>query len=285
MSAAAPERAWIIRKVQWWNNGHFFERVSDGASLCAYRDRAGAEKQRRRLERRARAAASPFAYGDYIEEIYALEDGKIERRLKALGIGFPQEWEDQAWAREDWIAWWEGNAPGWSAQQREDAWDVFEGLRFYEIAEVEVEASGEPAGKLFVVQRVEGHIGGCYRDWLRDAHGEIMRAFPRRDQAEAFIEEWERRERPAINPFQFEGGLDDYTSMEPELFCDWLRDFGLEPLLFKVNGRTTAAPAAGPWRDWWDRVAPGLSEAQRRHVWAGLDRARLLKVVEVALRG
>jgi hypothetical protein len=131
-------------------------------------------------------------------------------------------------------------------------------------------------GTLFAVQRIRSDEVGGYNDWLRDPTGEIIKVFRKRESAEAFRQEWERRERLTHNPFRRSGMLSDYTSMAPAIFRDWLLDADLKPLPVKEK-------RASVWRDWWDQQSRRLTEQQRHHVWEGLDKAHLLKIIEVEL--
>jgi hypothetical protein len=77
--------------------------------------------------------------------------------------------------------------------------------------------------------------------------------------------EAEARER-VVNPFLCGPNHAARSRLPEPVFCDWLRDAGIEP-------------PASDWGAWWTAIRPSLSAEQVGHVWAGLDRVRFFEVV------
>lgn len=70
----------------------------------------------------------------------------------------------------------------------------------------------------------------------------------------------------------------DVTSMPEPIFCDWLREAGLEPPAEAAIGRWLR-----DWASWWDQHAPRMTDHQRAKVWQALDRLRFYEIVETEL--
>lgn len=92
-------------------------------------------------------------------------------------------------------------------------------------------------------------------------------ALPSFEEAEADRRRREEgvRERVA-NPFICGPNHAARSRLPEPMFCDWLRDVGIEP-------------PQSDWVAWWNRLRPSLSAEQISHVWAGLDRVRFFEVV------
>jgi hypothetical protein len=104
---------------------------------------------------------------------------------------------------------------------------------------------------------------------------EACGTFKTRERAEAKCAKLERELREH-NPFDIwqQASLCDLTSLEPNIFCDWLQDAGIEPPKPDSSG-------GRDWEAWWDESSPHWSDEQREHAWKAMDRVRGFEVVEV----
>jgi hypothetical protein len=114
-------------------------------------------------------------------------------------------------------------------------------------------------------------------NWRRTHYGIVrmpgfvpVGALPSFEEAEADRARREAEVRERItNPFVCGPNHAARSRLPEPIFCDWLRDVGIEP------------PAEQPlnWAGWWDEVRACFSAEQVAHVWAGLDRVRFFEVV------
>jgi hypothetical protein len=103
----------------------------------------------------------------------------------------------------------------------------------------------------------------------------VCDTFETREEAEAECARLERELRQN-SPFGIwqQASLCDLTSLEPNIFCDWLHDAGIEPPKpDEAGGRN--------WEVWWDESSRKWSDEQREHAWKAMDRVRGYEVVEV----
>lgn len=114
-------------------------------------------------------------------------------------------------------------------------------------------------------------------NWRRAHYGLVrmpgataVGARPTFEEADADRAEREAEVRARVgNPFLC-GPTHAVRSRLPEpIFCDWLRDAGLDP----------PAELPADWAKWWAGVRDRPSAAQVAHLWAGLDRVRFFEVV------
>jgi hypothetical protein len=130
-----------------------------------------------------------------------------------------------------------------------------------------------PKQPVYLVQQLawepdEQRVGHFVRLGLED--GSPVKAFSDRARAEALCAELERDFRSGLNPFRYGRGLDDWTSLPPGLFRDWLLDAGLTP--------PEVEQGVEEWVRWWDREGGGLSDFQREKVWEAVDGVRFFTV-------
>jgi len=92
-------------------------------------------------------------------------------------------------------------------------------------------------------------------------------ALPSFEEAEADRRRREDEVRArVVNPFICGPNHAARSRLPEPVFCDWLRDAGIEP-------------TSSDWVEWWEQVRANLSAEQISHVWAGLDRVRFFEVV------
>ena len=113
-------------------------------------------------------------------------------------------------------------------------------------------------------------------NWRRTHYGIVrmpgyvpIGALPTFEEAEADRARREAEVRARIaNPFICGPNHASRSRLPEPIFCDWLRDVGIEP------------PAEQPlnWAGWWDEVRERFGAEQIAHVWAGLDRVRFFEV-------
>jgi hypothetical protein len=127
---------------------------------------------------------------------------------------------------------------------------------------------------LYIVRRrLLGDERGPY------TNGRIEKAFARREDAEHFRDERERRarhHRRDAHPFYLPQRdevlpLDKVTSLDEPVFRDYLRDLGLEP---------PARKGYDAWSRWWREASPGMDDLTRARFWQALDLYRFYEVVE-----
>jgi hypothetical protein len=101
--------------------------------------------------------------------------------------------------------------------------------------------------------------------------GSPVKAFHDRARAEALCAELERDFRSGLNLFCYGRAVDDWTSLPPGLFRDWLLDAGLSPPELEQE--------AEEWVRWWECESCRMSEVQREKVWEAADGVRFFAVV------
>jgi hypothetical protein len=94
--------------------------------------------------------------------------------------------------------------------------------------------------------------------------------FPTAAEADADARVREAEARRKVNPFRFGATWADRSHLPEPLFCDFLRDAGIEIPDEKDRD----------WAKWWESTGAALSAAQRERVWEGLDRVRFFAVAE-----
>lgn len=93
----------------------------------------------------ARAGRSPFWFEDQWNDFTDLTPEDAAVRLSRKGIPAPQPRHPEdtgglSWRTlEMWREWWDRESANWTAEQRADAWAVFNKLQFYDVTEIEME--------------------------------------------------------------------------------------------------------------------------------------------------
>jgi hypothetical protein len=114
-------------------------------------------------------------------------------------------------------------------------------------------------------------------NWRRTHYGIVrmpgwtpVGALPSFEEAEDDRARREAEVRARItNPFVCGPNHAARSRLPEPIFCDWLRDAGIEP------------PAEQPvsWVEWWEQSCEHFGAEQVAHVWGGLDRVRFFEVV------
>jgi hypothetical protein len=116
-------------------------------------------------------------------------------------------------------------------------------------------------------------------NWRR-AHDGLVRmpgcvavgALPTHEEAETDRARREAGVRARVgNPFLCGPSHAARSRMPEAIFCDWLREVGIEPLQAGQKQPVN-------WSGWWEQAKPRLAPEQVAHVWAGLDRVRFFEV-------
>lgn len=139
----------------------------------------------------------------------------------------------------------------------------------------------------FVVSRLNWNPGGTPRIFVRLPGETRVAAFTHAEDAEADCVRREAEARVKVNPFHCGFLWADICHLPVPLFCDYLRDGGIEPPMADSNMRRRFGvpdPQPPTWADWWNETSPTLTAAQVAHVWAGLSRLRFFRVEERPVR-
>ena len=121
----------VVRKHYWWYNDEYDSVVSSDPILT-FRDRNKAEKHRQELERKVRRGEvdgghyNPFQMGGLdLSDQTSLSDAELAAAVEELGL-VPAD-------HGDWHGWWYENYDGFTPQQREALWGLFDQISFYEV--------------------------------------------------------------------------------------------------------------------------------------------------------
>jgi hypothetical protein len=114
-----------------------------------------------------------------------------------------------------------------------------------------------PAGRSGAYVRLPGEAGVASFDSATDADADA-----RAREADA---------RRKVSPFRCGAAWAERSHLPEAVFCDFLRDVGIDP---PVSGEGT------DWVAWWDATAATLTDAHRDRVWEGLDKVRFYRVEE-----
>jgi hypothetical protein len=138
------ESLFIVRQLNWvrTRRGYWSRRRDHagrfdfGRPVRAFADRHEADAFRTQAERRDRAE-NPFAFGP--------SDGDPLAGRTSLAYPLLHDWLLDCGAADvpgpdattwDWRDWWEGTEPDMSPLQRAKAWEAFDRVRLYDVAEV-----------------------------------------------------------------------------------------------------------------------------------------------------
>jgi len=129
-------KVFVVRKNLWMYNDEFTDLVGS-EPILTFRDRAKAEEHRRDLERRARrgefgcALFNPFNMAGYeLDDQTSLTEDELAEAVEALGLE-PSD--------GNWHGWWSEHADGFTPEQREALWALFDEIAFFEVVADEVE--------------------------------------------------------------------------------------------------------------------------------------------------
>src|SRR5579883_300465 len=127
------------------------------------------------------------------------------------------------------------------------------------------------AGLEYVIRRL---------NWRRTHYGivrmpgsVVIGALPSLEEAEHDRAHREAEVRARVaNPFICGPNHASRSRLPEPIFCDWLRDAGIEPLQAGQKKPVN-------WVGWWEQARVRFTPQQPAHVWAGLDRVRFFEVI------
>jgi hypothetical protein len=141
-------KTFLVRRLGWkvcdavWHRDTLNTPTDDPRTVpvAAFADRSAAEARARHLDREARRLCNPFWSGNRVEWKTSLGESEFLSRLARLGIVPPPSSRPRAGSPAyDWWPWWEQHAHGWPEELFHAVWDLFDKVRFYDVAEVEME--------------------------------------------------------------------------------------------------------------------------------------------------
>ncbi|MBN9119944.1 MAG: hypothetical protein J0I06_12410 [Planctomycetes bacterium] len=117
-------------------------------------------------------------------------------------------------------------------------------------------------------------------NWRRTHYGIVhmpgfapFGALPSFEEADADRARREAEVRARItNPFVCGPNHAARSRLPEPIFCDWLRDVGIEPMQLGQQEPLN-------WDGWWEQARGNITAEQVAHVWDGLDRVRFFEVV------
>lgn len=116
------------------------------------------------------------------------------------------------------------------------------------------------------------------RAWGKTPAPKEVAVFPERETAEAHCRELHEEAFQEVNPFLYGERLQDFTSMPPAIFHDWLLEMGLDaPNRDRIGGIH-----AQKWRRWWQFQGSRITSEVRFEFSQVFDRLHLFKVIERA---
>jgi hypothetical protein len=133
---AKPATHFVVERFNWRRTGHppTFHRLPGFTRIQSFNTADEAEAFCLAEERKARAVVNPFAGTlapptDQTElPEYALTDWYMDHDIDP-----PKP--DKKTGLRDWAKWWEKNAPTWTPEQSERAWEPLHRVRFYRVTE------------------------------------------------------------------------------------------------------------------------------------------------------
>lgn len=145
-----PWQVYVVARVGWrvdtWDpNSTWFRPdwrevpYGDGrrfVPVAAFADRAAAEAHTRALELEAARLFNPFWLVSPFRSLTESPEPAFRRRLTALVGNVPADQLTVA-PRPGWRAWWDDNMPTWSDETLAAVWALFDGVRFYDVLEVD----------------------------------------------------------------------------------------------------------------------------------------------------
>jgi hypothetical protein len=142
-------RLYLVVRRAWSDDGTGLEgefSPPGGTVVAAFATSAEAEACRDRLEVEARKeVSSPFLLTRNLGDLLHGED-KFARKVVKLGLPEPEVKPTAFYPLgRDWISWYESLDPRPTPEQQERLWALFGDLRFYYVAEVELDDSEEQA--------------------------------------------------------------------------------------------------------------------------------------------
>jgi hypothetical protein len=123
------------------------------------------------------------------------------------------------------------------------------------------------------------HFVVSRRNWRPTGRGGVfvllpgdarMGTFPTAAEADAAARAREEKVRREVNPFSFGMTWPERSHLPEPVYCDFLRDAGVEP----------PAEQDRDWAKWWVATSSTLTDAQKARVWEGLGKVRFFDVAE-----
>lgn len=144
----STRKVYMVIERSWGDLSDFFDegiytavKTPDaGTPLKAFRDPAKATEHCQALERKHRAKANPFDYGNPyrgLDEVSSLDADRFHDWLLDAGIDPPAQARAKSFTLEGWSKWWAKSKKSLSEYQQAKVWEALDKVRFYSVIELD----------------------------------------------------------------------------------------------------------------------------------------------------